>query len=74
MTEASQGSLQGILAVSNEELVSADFLHNNSSSIFDAPLTMVLGEHAAKVLSWYDNEWGYACRVVDLVGLMAGRL
>jgi len=74
MTEASQGSLQGILAVTNEELVSADFLHNSNSSIFDAPLTMVLGERNAKVLSWYDNEWGYACRVVDLVALMAGRL
>jgi glyceraldehyde 3-phosphate dehydrogenase len=74
MTEASQGSLQGILAVTNEELVSADFLHNSNSSIFDAPSTMVLGERNAKVLSWYDNEWGYACRVVDLVALMADRL
>ena len=74
MTEASQGSLQGILAVTNEELVSVDFLHNSNSSIFDAPSTMVLGDHAAKVLSWYDNEWGYACRVVDLVALMADRL
>jgi glyceraldehyde 3-phosphate dehydrogenase len=74
MTEASQGALQGILAVTNEELVSVDFLHNSNSSIFDAPSTMVLGDHAAKVLSWYDNEWGYACRVVDLVALMADRL
>jgi glyceraldehyde 3-phosphate dehydrogenase (phosphorylating) len=74
MTEASLGALQGILAVSNEPLVSADFLHNNNSSIFDSLSTMVLGDRTAKVLSWYDNEWGYACRVVDLVAMMAGRL
>jgi glyceraldehyde 3-phosphate dehydrogenase len=74
MKEASEGSLKGILGVSDEELVSVDFLHDDRSSIFDAPSTMVMGEHSAKVLSWYDNEWGYACRVVDLVAMMAARL
>ena len=67
MHEAADGSLAGILAVTDEELVSSDFLHDSHSSILDAPSTMVIGERSAKVLSWYDNEWGYACRVVDLI-------
>jgi len=54
--------------------VSMDFLHDPHSSIFDAPSTMVLGDHTAKVLAWYDNEWGYSCRVVDLVDLIVSRL
>jgi glyceraldehyde 3-phosphate dehydrogenase len=71
LREAARGPLQGILAVSEEELVSADFLRDSHSSIVDAPLTMVIAERTVKVLSWYDNEWGYSCRVVDLVDLMA---
>ena len=59
--------LQGILGVSDELLVSADFMHDSRSSIVDAPLTMVIADRTVKVLSWYDNEWGYSCRVVDLV-------
>jgi glyceraldehyde 3-phosphate dehydrogenase len=74
MREAASGKLEGILAVSDEQLVSIDFLHDPHSSILDAPSTMVLGEHTVKVLSWYDNEWGYSCRVVDLVDLIASRL
>lgn len=74
MREAADGSLRGILAVSDEELVSMDFLHDSHSSIFDAPSTMVLGDRTIKVLSWYDNEWGYSCRVVDLVEHIANRL
>jgi glyceraldehyde 3-phosphate dehydrogenase len=74
MREAASGKLEGILAVSEEPLVSMDFLHDSHSSILDAPSTMVLGEHTVKVLSWYDNEWGYSCRVVDLVDLIASRL
>jgi glyceraldehyde 3-phosphate dehydrogenase len=74
MREAASGKLEGILAVSEEQLVSMDFLHDSHSSILDAPSTMVLGEHTVKVLSWYDNEWGYSCRVVDLVDLIASRL
>jgi glyceraldehyde 3-phosphate dehydrogenase len=74
MREAASGKLEGILAVSDEQLVSIDFLHDPHSSILDAPTTMVLGDRTVKVLSWYDNEWGYSCRVVDLVNLVASRL
>jgi glyceraldehyde 3-phosphate dehydrogenase (phosphorylating) len=74
MREAASGKLEGILAVSDEQLVSIDFLHDPHSSILDAPTTMVLGDRTVKVLSWYDNEWGYSCRVVDLVDLVAARL
>jgi glyceraldehyde 3-phosphate dehydrogenase (phosphorylating) len=74
MREAASGKLEGILAVSEEQLVSIDFLHDPHSSIVDAPTTMVLGDRTVKVLSWYDNEWGYSCRVVDLVNLVASRL
>jgi glyceraldehyde 3-phosphate dehydrogenase len=74
LREAAEGSLRGILAVSEEPLVSVDFLHDSHSSIVDAPSTMVIGEHSVKVLAWYDNEWGYSCRVVDLAEHMAGRL
>ena len=74
MKEAADGALDGILAVTDEELVSTDFLHDSHSSIVDAPSTMVLGERTVKVLSWYDNEWGYSCRVVDLIAHIAARL
>ena len=71
---AAAGPLQGILAVSEEPLVSVDFLHDSHSAILDAPLTMVLGDHTVKVIAWYDNEWGYSCRVIDLIDLIASRL
>jgi glyceraldehyde 3-phosphate dehydrogenase len=74
MREAANGPLNGILAVSEEQLVSMDFLHDSHSSILDAPSTMVLGDRTVKVLSWYDNEWGYSCRVIDLVNLVASKL
>jgi glyceraldehyde 3-phosphate dehydrogenase len=74
MREAADGPLNGILAVSDEQLVSVDFLHDSHSSILDAPSTMVLGDRTIKVLAWYDNEWGYSCRVIDLVNLIASRL
>jgi glyceraldehyde 3-phosphate dehydrogenase len=74
MREAASGKLEGILAVSEEPLVSMDFLHDPHSAIFDAPSTMLLGDHTVKVLAWYDNEWGYSCRVVDLVNLIVSRL
>jgi glyceraldehyde 3-phosphate dehydrogenase len=72
--EASGGDLQGVLAVSHEELVSSDFKTDPHSSIVDAPLTLILGERSAKVVSWYDNEWGFSCRMVDLITYMAERL
>jgi glyceraldehyde 3-phosphate dehydrogenase len=74
MREAASGKLEGILAVTEEQLVSMDFLHDPHSSIFDAPSTMLLGDRTVKVLAWYDNEWGYSCRVVDLVNLIVSRL
>src|SRR6266851_5519196 len=72
--EAASGDLRGILAVSHEELVSSDFKSDPHSSIVDAPSTAVLGGNWAKVVSWYDNEWGFSCRMVDLISYMAERL
>ena len=72
--EAAGGELRGILAVSHEELVSSDFMHNPHSSIVDAPLTLILGGEWAKVVSWYDNEWGFSCRMVELTAYMADQL
>jgi glyceraldehyde 3-phosphate dehydrogenase len=72
--EAAGGELKGILAVSHDELVSSDFKGDPHSSIVDAPLTLMLGGEWAKVVSWYDNEWGFSCRMVDLTAYMAGRL
>jgi glyceraldehyde 3-phosphate dehydrogenase len=74
MREAADGPLNGILAYSEEPLVSIDYLHDGHSSIFDSLSTMAIGGRTVKVLSWYDNEWGYSCRVVDLAEHMAGRL
>jgi glyceraldehyde 3-phosphate dehydrogenase len=73
LREASEGALSGILGYSEEPLVSQDFRGDARSSIVDAPSTMVVGEHMAKVVAWYDNEWGYATRLVDLVAYLAKR-
>jgi glyceraldehyde 3-phosphate dehydrogenase (phosphorylating) len=67
LDEAANGSLKGILAVSHDELVSIDFRGNPHSSIVDAPFTTVVSGDTVKVLSWYDNEWGFSCRVIDLI-------
>jgi glyceraldehyde 3-phosphate dehydrogenase len=64
---AADGPLKGILGVENNELVSSDFKGNPLSSIVDTPLTKTVGSNLAKVISWYDNEWGYSNRVKDLV-------
>jgi glyceraldehyde 3-phosphate dehydrogenase len=72
--KAADGPLNGILAVSDEPLVSSDYIHDEHSSIVDALSTMGIGERTVKVLSWYDNEWGYSCRLVDLVEHVAGRM
>jgi glyceraldehyde 3-phosphate dehydrogenase len=74
LREAAASDLKGILAVTDEELVSSDFKGDSHSSIVDAPLTMVVGDRNGKVMSWYDNEWGYSCRVVDLAAFMGERL
>jgi glyceraldehyde 3-phosphate dehydrogenase len=70
MREAASGPLKGILAVCDEPLVSIDFQGNPHSSILDAEYTKVMGGRFAKVLSWYDNEWGYSNRCVELALLM----
>ena len=71
---AAEGPLKGILGVSDDPLVSSDFRGDSRSSIIDAACTMVLGGTMVKVISWYDNEWGYSCRVADLIGYVAARL
>src|SRR5277367_1953614 len=70
---AAEGPMKGILSYETGELVSSDFKGNSHSSIFDAPLTKVVGDKMAKIISWYDNEWGYSCRVVDLIGFLVGK-
>jgi len=72
--EAASGTMKGVLAVSHEPLVSSDFKNDPHSSIVDAPLTAMLGDRSAKVVSWYDNEWGFSCRMVDLITYVAERL
>jgi glyceraldehyde 3-phosphate dehydrogenase len=64
--KADTGALEGILKYSEDPLVSTDIISNPYSSIFDAPLTMVMGGTLVKVVSWYDNEWGYSNRLIDL--------
>jgi glyceraldehyde 3-phosphate dehydrogenase len=71
LKEASEGAMKGILAYSDDELVSIDFKGNAHSSIVDAAYTKVMEGDFVKVLSWYDNEWGYSSRCVDLLRLMA---
>jgi glyceraldehyde 3-phosphate dehydrogenase len=72
-SKADTGELEGILQYSDEPLVSSDIVHSSYSSIFDSDLTMVNG-NLVKVFSWYDNEWGYSCRLVDLVAKIAQTL
>jgi glyceraldehyde 3-phosphate dehydrogenase len=64
--KADTGGFEGILKYSEDPIVSSDIVTSSYSSIFDAPLTMVIDEKLVKVISWYDNEWGYSNRVVDL--------
>jgi len=71
--DAANEELSGILAYSEEPLVSVDFKRNSNSSIVDAEYTKVIGGRLLKVLSWYDNEWGYSCRVRDLNKYIAGK-
>ena len=71
--DAASESLRGILEYCDEPLVSSDFKGNPASSIFDSLSTMVLDGNLVKAISWYDNEWGYACRTADLCALLAGK-
>jgi len=67
------GPLKGYLGYEEEELVSADFRGDSRSSIVDAPMTRVVGGNCVKVISWYDNEWGYSCRVRDLINYIGSK-
>ena len=71
--EAAENSLAPYLAYEKDELVSTDFKGNLASCIFDAPSTMVVDDHLVKTLEWYDNEWGYSCRLTDVISLIAER-
>jgi glyceraldehyde 3-phosphate dehydrogenase len=70
LQQSADGKMKGILAFCDEPLVSSDFRGNSASSIVDGLSTVVLEGKMAKVLSWYDNEWGYSCRVADLAKLL----
>ena len=74
MKKTAEGELRGILAYSDEPLVSVDFNGNPHSSIFDAPLTKVLGKRLVKIFSWYDNEWGYSNRLADVTAFVASKI
>lgn len=73
LKNAANEELKDILAYSEEPLVSIDFRRNPNSSIVDAEYTKVIGGNLVKILAWYDNEWGYSCRVVDLIKYIAGK-
>ena len=70
---AANGPMKGILGYTEEELVSADFKGDEHSSIVDGPLTRVVAGNCVKVIAWYDNEWGYSCRVRDLIKFLAAK-
>ena len=73
LKHAAHGAMKHVLGYTEEELVSSDFKGNSHSSIVDAGYTKVVGDKCVKVLSWYDNEWGYSCRCRDLIKLMASK-
>jgi glyceraldehyde 3-phosphate dehydrogenase len=73
LKSAAEGKLKGILAYTEDPVVSTDMLHNPNSAIVDASLTKVLAGDLLKVVAWYDNEWGYSCRVVDLLKFLAAK-
>ena len=73
INEAANGALKGILSVNTQPLVSIDFNHDPRSSVYDATLTKVTGGTLCKVLAWYDNEWGFSNRMVDLTKLVQSR-
>jgi len=73
LEKAAAGDLKGIMEYCSEELVSTDFKGNPASSIVDAPTTMLIGGNMVKVLAWYDNEWGYSCRLGDLAAYVVSK-
>lgn len=73
LKKAAEDELKGILAYTDEPLVSSDFRTTNVSSTVDSLLTMVMGGNLVKVIAWYDNEWGYSMRIIDLVAYVASK-
>jgi glyceraldehyde 3-phosphate dehydrogenase len=73
LKSAAQNGLRGILGYTEDPVVSSDMMHNSNSSIVDSQMTKVLDGNLVKVVSWYDNEWGYSCRVVDLIKFLADK-
>jgi glyceraldehyde 3-phosphate dehydrogenase len=71
MKEASEGELAGVLGYTEDAVVSTDFLGEERTSVFDAGAGIMLDDTFVKVVAWYDNEWGYSCKVVDLILHMA---
>jgi glyceraldehyde 3-phosphate dehydrogenase len=71
LKQCAEGGMRGILAYTEDPVVSTDMMHNPNSSIVDAQMTKVLDGNLVKVVSWYDNEWGYSMRVVDLISFLA---
>ncbi|MBP6867989.1 MAG: type I glyceraldehyde-3-phosphate dehydrogenase [Bacteroidales bacterium] len=71
MKEASEGEMKGILGYTEEAVVSSDFIHDSRTSIFDAGAGISLNPNFVKVVSWYDNEWGYSCKVLEMIRHMA---
>jgi len=73
LKQAAEGPMKGILGYTEDQVVSSDFIGDNHSSIFDADASMLLNPHFVKLISWYDNEFGYSCRVVDLISYIANK-
>lgn len=73
LKEAAQGEMKGVLGYTDEPLVSSDFLGTSVSSTVDGDLTMVVDDNMVKVIAWYDNEWGYSCRIADLAAYVAAK-
>jgi glyceraldehyde 3-phosphate dehydrogenase len=71
MKAASEGELKGILGYTEDEVVSSDFIHEEKTSVFDAKAGIALNDTFVKLVAWYDNEWGYSCKVLDLISHMA---
>jgi glyceraldehyde 3-phosphate dehydrogenase len=74
MKKASESYLKNILGYTEDEVVSSDFIHDQRSSIFDAGSCIELNKNFFKLISWYDNEWGYSCRVSELTKMMASKM
>jgi glyceraldehyde 3-phosphate dehydrogenase len=73
LKSAAENGLKGVLGYTEDPVVSSDMMHNSNSSIVDAQMTKVLDGNLVKIVSWYDNEWGYSCRVVDLIKFLADK-